>query len=478
MPLTGERIERRLVAILAADVVGYSRLTGIDEEGTHVQLKEHFRVLVDPQVREHHGRIVKHTGDGILAEFASVVDSVRCAIDVQRGMGERNAHVPQEKRIEFRIGINVGDIITDGGDIFGDCVNVAVRLEQIADPGGICISSRAQEYVSGQLDISCDDVGEQKLKNIMEPVRAFCVRLEKSVRKERPRLALPDRPSIAVLPFANMSDHPEQEYFADGMVEDIITALSRIRWLFVIARNSSFTYKTRTVDIKQVGKELGVRYVLEGSVRKSLNRVRISGQLIDASTGVHLWADRFEGALSDIFDLQDQMTISVVGAIAPKLEQAEIKRKPTGSLDAYDFYLRGLASVHRSAREPTTEALRLFYRAIELDPEFASAYGAAAQCYALRKVSGWMVDPKQETAETAVLAQRAAEVGKDDAAALCWAGHALAYVVGELHYGAALIERALMLNPNLADAWSCSGWVRICLASRKLPSSALRERCA
>ena len=279
-------------------------------------------------------------------------------------------------------------------------------------------------------------------------------------------LALPDRPSIAVLPFQNMSGDPEQEYFAEGMAEEIITALSRMRWLFVIARNSSFTYKGRAVDVKQVGRELGVRYVLEGGVRKAADRVRITAQLIDASNGAHLWADRFDGPLEDIFELQDQVTASVVGAIAPRLEQAEVeraKRKPTESLDAYDYYLRGIASLHSWTKESNDEALRLFTKAIELDPDFASAYGMAAWCYVRRKGSRWIVDRMQETAETARLARRAAELGWDDAVALAWGGFALAYVVHDVEVGAALIDRALQLNPNLAEAWHFSGWVKIYL---------------
>ena len=290
------------------------------------------------------------------------------------------------------------------------------------------------------------------------------IRTDDEPRRAAPELSLPSKPSIAVLPFQNLSGDPEQEYFADGIVEEIITALSRLRWLFVIARNSSFTYKGRAVDVKQIGRELGVRYVLEGSVRKAANRVRITGQLVDASTGMHLWADRFEGGLEDIFDLQDQVTERVVGAIAPKLEQAEIdraKRKPTESLDAYDYFLRGMACVHRWNREANNEALRMFYRAIELDPDFASAYGMAARCYSQRKASAWMVDRPQEIAETARLARRAAELGKDDPVALCTAGIALAFVVGERDDGAALIDRSLALNPNWAWAWLFSGWAKV-----------------
>jgi adenylate cyclase len=469
-----ERVERKLAAILAADVAGYSRLMGADEEGTLARLKLCRRELIDPKIAEHRGRIVKTTGDGILIEFGSVVDAVRCALEVQRGMAGRNAEMPDDTRIAFRVGVNLGDVIIDGDDIYGDGVNIAARLEAIAAPGGICISEAAYQQVRDKLAVGFEDLGERELKNIARPVRVYRVG-ETEAAKERPALALPDRPSIAVLPFQNLSGDPEQEYFADGMVEDIIAALSRMRWLFVIARNSSITYKGRTVDVKQVARELGVRYVLEGSVRKAASRVRIAGQLIDGSTGVHLWADRFEGALEDVFDLQDQMTASVVGAIAPRLEQAEIeraKRKPTASLDAYDYYLRGMASVNPWTRESTSEALRMFYRAIELDADFASAHGAAAWCYVYRKIGNCMTDREQEIAEAARLARRAVELGKDDATALTAGGVALAYIVGDLDDGAALIDRGLALNPSLASAWLFSGWVRIWLGE---PDSAIEH---
>lgn len=464
--MANERVPRRVTAILAADVVGYSRLMGDDDEGTLAQLKAHRRELVDPKVREHQGRIVKTTGDGMLAEFASVVDALRCAVGIQRDMRARNAEVPREKRIEFRVGLNVGDIIIDGEDIYGDGVNVASRLEGLAEPGGICVSGRVYEDTRGKLDITFEDWGEQQLKNIAWPVRVYRARLGGDAVPARPTLALPDKPSIAVLAFENLSGDPEQEYFADGMVEEIIMALSRMRWLFVIARNSSFTYKGRAVDVKQIGRELGVRYVLEGSVRKAGSKVRIAGQLIDTSTGTHLWADRFEGSVDDIFELQDRVTESVVGAISPRLEQAEIQRalrKPTERLDAYDYYLRGLAGIHLWTKDGNQEALTHFYGAIERDPNFASAFGMAARCYGQRKSSGWMMDPAHEIAEATRLARRAAVLGRDDAVALCTAGFGLAYVSGELDDGTALIDRALALNPNLAWAWYFSGWTKVWL---------------
>jgi TolB-like protein/Tfp pilus assembly protein PilF len=467
---TVDRVERRLTAILAADVAGYSRLMGADEEGTLAQLKAHRRALVDPKIKEHRGRIVKTTGDGMLVEFVSVVDALRCAVEVQRGMIERNAQVPQEKRIEFRVGINFGDIIIDGDDIYGDGVNVAARLEGLAEPGGICVSSRVQEDARGKLEVVFEDAGEPQLKNIEWPVRVYRVRLNGTI-SSRPALPLPDKPSIAVLPFQNMSGDPEQDYFADGIVEEIITALSRFRQLFVIARNSSFTYKGRLVDVKQIGRELGVRYVLEGGVRKVADRVRITAQLVDALTGVHLWADRFDGALENIFELQDRVTESVVGAIAPRLEQAEIeraKRKPTESLDAYECYLRGMASYYQWTREGNEETLRLFYRAIELDPDFALAYAAAASCFVQRKNENWMTDRPSEITETARLARRAVSLGQDDAVALCTAGFALSYVAHEAEAGVASIDRALVLNPNLAAAWAWSGTVRYWLGKPDL----------
>jgi TolB-like protein len=357
-------------------------------------------------------------------KFVSAVDAVRSAISIQQAIAKRNVDVSDDRRIDFRIGISVGDIIADGGDIFGDGVNIAARLESISEPGGICVSSQVQENARGRLDISFEDLGQQQLKNIAQPVHVYRVKLNTTAPK-RQQPPVPSKPSIAVLPFQNMSGDQEQEYFADGVVEEIITAMSRMRWLFVIARNSSFTYKGRAVDVKQVGRELGVRYILEGSVRRAANRVRITGQLIDTDTGAHLWADRFEGNLDDIFNLQDQITMSVVGAIAPKLEQAEIeraKRKPTESLDAYDYFLRGMAALHQGTKDANDEALRLFYKAIELDPEFASAHAMAAYCYAWRKSNGWMVDPERETAEAVRLAFRATGLGKDDAVALCWGG--------------------------------------------------------
>jgi TolB-like protein/class 3 adenylate cyclase/tetratricopeptide (TPR) repeat protein len=471
--LSSEHVERRLAAILAADVAGYSRLMGIDEEGTLARLKAVRKALVDLAIASHRGRIVKTTGDGMLVEFASAVDAARCAVEVQRGMVGQNANVPQEVRLEFRIGIHVGDIIIDDNDIFGDGVNIAARLEGIAEPGGVCISDDAYRQVRGKVEIVCDDLGPQPLKNIAEPMRAWRVRLggqgaatakPASPASQVPALALPDKPSIAVLPFQNMSGDPEQEYFADGMVEDIITALSQFKSLFVIARNSSFTYKGKAVDIKQVGRELGVRYVLEGSVRKAVNRVRITGQLIEAETDRHIWADKFDGGLEDIFDLQDQVTSSVVGLIAPKLEQAEIERakhKPTERLDSYDLYLRGMELVSTRTLAPLPEALELFKKAFERDPDYAAAYAMAAWTILLQQsISGIPLTNKKRT-DAIRLANLGATKGIDDAFALSRSGHVLTYLGHEYDRGASLVEQAVALNPNLANAWHSRGWVSL-----------------
>src|SRR3954447_10077171 len=376
------RVNRRLAAILAADVVGYSRLMEADEAGTARTLSEH-RAVADPLVAEHAGRIVKTTGDGVLIEFPSVVRAVQCAIALQKLMAERNTGVPGERRMDWRVGVHLGDILIDGEDILGDGVNLAARLEGIAEPGGICISEDAFRQVRGKIEAEFADIGEQSLKNIARPLRVYRVDTSSASKQQAAPAAvlpLPDKPSIAVLPFANMSGDPEQEYFVDGMVEEIITALSRIRWLFVIARNSTFTYKGRPVDVKEVGRELGVRYVLEGSVRKAGGRVRITTQLIDATNGGHLWADRFDGSLEDVFDLQDKIATSVAGVIEPALQSAETARsanRPTSNLTAYDLYLRAYATFFSSQ---IPEALRTFEQAIDRDPHYGPALAWAAIC--------------------------------------------------------------------------------------------------
>jgi TolB-like protein/class 3 adenylate cyclase/tetratricopeptide (TPR) repeat protein len=446
--------QRRLAAILVADVAGYSKFMGSDEAKTLAQLEVLRTEIIGPQIAKHAGRLFKSVGDGFLIEFASAVQAVNCAKAIQDANGQG--------WLLLRIGIHVGDVVVQDDDLMGDGVNVAARVEGIAEPGGIAITRAVHEQVRDKLDIGFVDKGEIELKNIRRPVQVFVIG-GTQVDSKTIQLPLPDKPSIAVLPFQNMSGDPEQEYFADGMVDDITTALSRFKSLFVIARNSSFSYKGKSPDIRQVGRALGVRYVLEGSVRKAGGKVRITGQLIDSATGAHLWAHRFEGSLEDIFELQDKVTTSVVGAVAPKLDQAEIeraKRKPTESLDAYDYYLRGVADLQIVTKLSNETALQLFYKAIDIDPNFASAIAMGARCYTLRKVNRWMTDPVQESAEAVRLARRAIEVGKDDAVALCYAGYALVHAVYELEGGAAFIERAIALNPHLAIAWQLSGTVQ------------------
>jgi TolB-like protein/class 3 adenylate cyclase len=455
---------RRLAAILVADIAGYSRLVGIDEEGTLARLRELGRNLLEPQIGAHNGRLVKTTGDGILVEFASVVDAVRCAVALQSGMSGYNGDVPQEQRITFRIGINLGDVVVDGEDILGDGVNIAARLEGIAEPGSICISGSAYDQVLDKLECVFENLGEQQVKNIARPVRVY--RLWPGAAPAGPPeprfLPLPDKPSIAVLPFQNMSGDPEQEYFVDGMVEEIITALSRIRWLFVLARNSSFTYKGHAVDVKQVGRELGVRYVLEGSVRKSGGRVRITGQLIDAVAGSHLWADRFDGSLEDVFELQDNIASKVAGIIEPTLQAAEISRsagRSTADLTSYDLYLRGYAMVISSSRE-TPDALRLMEQAIARDPRYGPALAWAAFCYARLLIDCRSEDPATDRRKGADFARRALEVAGDDPTILVNAAEALAYFGEDIGAMMALVDHALTLNPSSARGWHVSSNVR------------------
>jgi adenylate cyclase len=461
MELAGQtRVERRLAAILAADVAGYSRLIEADEEGTLARLKALRGEVIDPKIAGHKGRVVKTTGDGLLVEFASVVDALRCAAEAQTALAESNAPLAPDQRIELRIGVNVGDIVVEDGDIFGDGVNVAARLEGLAEPGGICVSARVREDAAGKLDLAFEDIGEQVLKNITRPVRVYRVRPAGASSLAGQALPLPDKPSLAVLPFQNLSGDPEQEYFVDGVVEEIITAISRLPWLFVVARNSSFAYKGKSPDLRQVGRELGVRYALEGSLRKAVNRVRITGQLIDTTTGAHIWADRFDGALDDIFELQDQVASSVVGAIEPKLRQSEIeraRRKPTESLDAWDLYLRALALRYQYTEESMREAISLLERALAIDPSYASAAALIGCCRLNQKAHGLGQVSDAEIGEAVRLARRAIEAGKDDPDALWMAAHALSFFTGEHATAANVVDRALTLNPNSAHAWLVRG---------------------
>jgi adenylate cyclase len=440
---------RRLAAILAADVVGYSRMIGADEAGTLARLRALRREVVEPLVAENGGRVFKTTGDGLLAEFPSTVQALRCAIVVQeRARGGE---------LQIRIGVHQGDVVVEGDDLLGDGVNVAARLEGLAEPGGVCISGRVREDAAGKLALEVDDLGEPELKNIAQRHRVFRVRLD---QPERPALALPDKPSIAVLPFQNISGDPEQEYFADGMVEEIITGLSRVRSFFVIARNSSFAYKGKSPDVRQVGRELGVRYVLEGSVRKAGDRLRITAQLVDATNGVHIWADRFDGSLEDVFDLQDQVTVGVVSAIEPRIRLVETERaqrKPTDSLQAYDLVLRALALMNTMSRERLQEAAVLLRQAIDLDPRYALAYAVRGVCLYRPIAQGWVQGTLSATREVVRLAREAVELGPEDPEVLWWAGNMIALPGGDLHSGIELVEKSLALNPNSAPALMIAG---------------------
>ena len=461
--MSAERTARRLAAILAADVVGYSRLMGADEEGTAQMLREH-RAASEPLVAGHGGRVVKTAGDGTLIEFGSIVSAVQCAIELQRLTAEQNIDVPDDRRMRLRIGVHLGDVLVEGDDILGDGVNIAARLEGIAAPGGICVSEDAYRQIQGKVDASFVDLGEQSLKNIARPQRIYSVEPADAAELAPRSLPLPDKPSLAVLPFQNMSGDREQEYFADGMVEEITTAISRLPWLFVIARNSSFTYTGRAIDVKQVGRELGVRYVLDGSVRKAGNRVRITGQLIDAITGAHIWAHRFDGTLDDVFELQDQVASSVVGAIEPKLQRSEIARvarKPTGSLDAYDLYLRAQEQYHRYTEEGMREAVVLLERALIIDLFYAPAAAMIGWCRVLQR-EGWQLVSEAEATDALRLARQAIEVGKDDPDTLWMAGHVILLFGGD-HAGAAnAFDRAVTLNPNSAHAWMARGFLSYC----------------
>jgi adenylate cyclase len=468
--LPSERVERRLAAVLAVDVAGYSRLMGRDEEHTLAQLKALRKTLVDPGVVAHRGRIVKNTGDGMLAEFASAVDAARCAVEVQREMARQNAGVSQELRIEFRIGIHVGDIIIDDNDIFGDGVNIAARLEGIAEPGGVCVSDDAHRQIRGKVDIAFDDLGEQALRNIAEPMRTWRVRL---AGEDAPvirsglspahvqDLALPDKPSIAVLPFDNMSAEAGQDYLADGIVEAITAALSRIRSFFVIARSSAFTYKGRATNARDIGKELGVAYLLEGSVQKAGNRLRIIVQLIETEGGAHVWGARFDGAIDDFFDLEDRITEQVAGALQPSIRIAEIersRRKRPQDLGCYDYTMRAMPHVWALEKDESTKAIELLEKALAIDPEYPLALSLAGWCHAQRSVYNWVDDIAESQAMARSLAERAAEMSGGDPVILAVLGAVHTFV---RNHGTArvLLERAVTLDPNAAWAWSRLGWL-------------------
>jgi adenylate cyclase len=452
--------ERRLVAIFAADVEGYSRLMRADEVGTLRDLTQR-RAILDGLIGSHRGRIANTAGDSVLAEFGSAVDAVQCA--VVAALAKANAGASPDRHINFRIGVHVGDVMVRAGDLFGDGVNIAARLQTLASAGGTCISGVAYDQVRKLLPFAFTDLGAQQVKNIEEPVRAFAVSAKGGPAGVAPAsvsLALPDKPSIAVLPFQNMSGDPEQEYFADGMVEEIITALSRVRSFFVIARNSSFTYKGKLVDIKQVGRELGVRYVLEGSVRKAGGKVRITGQLIEAATGHHVWADRFDGGLDDVFELQDRVSESVVAAIEPNVKLAEINRaraKPTNHLDAYDCYLRALPFYYQFTRDGSDAAIDYLHRAIELHPQYALAKAFLAYVHITRALQGW--GEPIDRAEIIRLSYEGIIADPDDPSTLKFAGHALAFG-REYDRALAALKKAAELNVNGSQILTSLGWVQ------------------
>jgi adenylate cyclase len=468
-------MERRLTAILAADMVGYSRLMGASEAGTLAALKTIRTDLIDDKIAVHHGRIVKLTGDGMLAEFPSVVNALACAVEVQRGMRDRNACIPQDQRIEFRIGVNLGDVIVEGDDIYGDGVNVAARLESIAPPGGIAVSQSVRDHVGNRLSVTFEDCGEQQLKNIEKPIRVYAVLLEE-FHPAGMTATKNERPSIAVLPFNNMSGDPEQEYFSDGITEDIITDLSKVSGLFVVARHTAFTYKGKPVNVQVVGQQLGVAFVLEGSVRKAGARVRVTGQLINSKDGSHLWADRFDRDLIDIFAIQDEITHAIVEQLKVKLhpqERKSIGQARTDNIEAYTYYLKGRDFLHRRSKRYLQLARQMFAKAVELDPLYARAYAGIADCDSYLFMT-YHVDVGMD----GILATTAKALALDPKLAEAHASRGVALSAGQRYEEAkAEFEKAIALNPNSFEAHYF--YARTSFAQGKLEQAAkLFERAA
>ena len=456
MPASGERMERRLAAVFAADVAGYTRLMERDEVGTLRRLTAH-RDIMDRQISAHGGRIANTAGDSVLAEFPSVVDAVDCAVAVQDALGGIADTTDADDALRFRIAVHVGDVLVKAGDLFGDTVNIAARLQALAAPGGVCISGEAHAHVRKSLPLAFADLGLQQVKNVAEPVRAYIVQTGASAALDDGRstpLPLPDKPSIAVLPFTNMSGDAEQAYFADGMAEDLLTGLARIRWLFVIARNSSFVFKGQAIDVTEVGRRLGVRYILEGSVRKAANRVRITCELIDAATGAQLWSERYDRDLTDIFELQDEITQNVVAAIEPSVRMAEIartRRKRPDNLDAYDFLLRAVAHMYESRPGGLAKAMDYVARALEISPDYAEAHGVAAWCYFAKSLwEGSLPAPHRE----AMLqhARAVQQLQAEDASTLAHAAIALALATRDYDAALEMINRAIAINPSSVHA--------------------------
>ena len=458
--MSEERMERRLAAILAADIAGYSALMGADEARTVRDLKGH-QAIVLPMIGEFAGRIIDTAGDGILAEFASVVNAVKCALAIQSTMAERNAAIEPQHRMQFRVGINIGDVVYDEVRIYGDGINIAARLESIAEPGGICISSKVYEEVNGRVELACDDIGEQQLKNIARPVHVYRIRLDGALPVVGSAPALPDKPSIAVLPFQNMSGDAEQEYFADGITEDLITDLSKISSLFVIARNSSFVYKGRSVKVQEIGRDLGVRFVLEGGVRKAGNRVRITAQLIDADSGGHLWAERFDRDLTDIFSTQDEVVEKIVGALAITLtpgEEQRLRRRGTENVEAYETWLRARELLGGGTRESVVQARAMYRRSIAIDPTFANPHAGLALAEIMDYINDWAVDPAAALGEAERCARRALELSPQEPVTHLALGNVLLW--RRNHEGAlSEFRRALALDRSYAQGYSATGMV-------------------
>lgn len=460
-------VTRKLVAVFAADVEGYSRLMGADEVGTLKRLTEQ-RSILDRFIGEHRGRIANTAGDSVLAEFGSAVDAVQCAVDAQAALAEANSSLSPDRHVNFRIGVHIGDVMVRAGDLFGDGVNIAARLQSLAKPGAVCISGATYDQVRKVLPMTFEDLGAQEVKNIQELVRAYRIGTPSKARdvaslrvgEDESQPPIPDKPSIAVLPFQNMSGDPDQEYFADGMVEEVITALSRFKWLFVIARNSSFTFKGKAVDVKEVGRKLGVRYVLEGAVRKAAGKVRITGQLIDAVTGAHIWADRFERDLTDIFALQDDVSVAVVSAVQPKLLETEIEmatRRPE-NLTAYDLCLRSRRQLYLFTREGSAEALQLAHRALDLDPRSILAAISAADGHFQQVILGFSTDLQFDRNEALRLCRLALSFDENDERALSMAAFITALFGGDYETAIEFSDRAVARNSNDARAWRLRGW--------------------
>jgi adenylate cyclase len=468
-----EETQHRLAAILSADVVGYSRLMSVDEAGTHARLKSCFSEIFEPKLVEHHGRVVKLMGDGLLAEFSSAIDAVNWAVAVQNAVAELNAETPDNQRIDYRIGVNLGDVIVDNDDLFGDGVNVAARLQEISEPRGVCISQKVHAEITGKLPIEFEDGGNQELKNIDRAIHIYRWPANSTSRSQRiaPSLELPDKPSIVVFPFDNMSGDSSQNYFADGIVEAITSALANIRSFFVIARNTAFTYKGNPTDIREIGRELGVGYVLEGSVQKANQRIRITAQLIETENGTHVWAKRFDRALDVVFELQDQITEQVAGALQPSIQLAEIervRRKRPQDLGAYDYTMQAFPHVWALEKEETVRALSFLELALEIDPDYPFALSLCAYCHAQRSLYNWNEDIEVSKSQALMLAEKAAEMSNDDPLVLSVLG-TVHTIIRNLATARILLERAVSINPNSAWTWSRLGWLES-IAKRPEPA--------